>query len=124
MAFIERLSLKERFSSPAALALFGAFAVPEPFGTIILAYAAFWWWRSRKKQTAQLADANAPLLAAKISQHEIDRRLFDLRRHRAECGVEPAANAVYGGDDHDGNTGGNNGVFDRRRRGLILHKCP
>ena len=51
MAFIERLSLKERFSSPAALALFGAFAVPEPFGTIILAYAAFWWWRSRKSKS-------------------------------------------------------------------------
>ena len=66
MAFIERLSWKERFSSPGALALFGAFAVPEPFGTIILAYAAFWWWRSRKKQIAQLAGTNAPLLPASL----------------------------------------------------------
>lgn len=73
MAFIERLSLKERFSSPAALALFGAFAVPEPFGTIILAYAAFWWWRSRKKQIAQLAGTNMPLLPASISQHVTDQ---------------------------------------------------
>jgi hypothetical protein len=48
MTFMERLSFKKRFGSPVKLALFGAFAVPEPLGTIILAYAAIWWWRSRK----------------------------------------------------------------------------
>ena len=73
MTFIERLSLKKRFSSPAALAVFGAFAVPEPFGTIILAYAAFWWWRTRRNKAGKLNSADDPLFAA------------DIARHAAEC---------------------------------------
>lgn len=78
MAFIERLSLKERFSSPAALALFGAFAVPEPFGTIILAYAAFWWWRSRKIKSRKLSGNGAPLTAIKPLGYAAAYRLFQL----------------------------------------------
>ena len=48
MTFIERLSFKKRFGTPATLALFGALAAPEPLGTIMLIYAAMWWWQSRK----------------------------------------------------------------------------
>jgi hypothetical protein len=72
MTFMERLSLKKRFSSPAALAVFGAFAVPEPFGTIILAYAAFWWWRSRKNKSGKLNGGDQPLFAADIARHAAD----------------------------------------------------
>ncbi len=68
MTFIKRLSLKKRFGSPAALAVFGAFAVPEPFGTIILAYAAFWWWRSRKNKAGKLNGVEEPLFAADIAR--------------------------------------------------------
>lgn len=72
MTFLERVSLKKHFDSPATLALFGAFAVPEPFGTIILAYAAFWWWRSRKIKAAGLKAGNGPPFAAGKSQHAAD----------------------------------------------------
>jgi hypothetical protein len=68
MVFIERLSLKERFRSPAALAVFGAFAVPEPFGTLVLAYAAFWWWRSRKNKAGKLNSGDEPLFTADIAR--------------------------------------------------------
>ena len=69
MTFIKRLSLKKRFGSPAALAVFGAFAVPEPFGTIILAYAAFWWWRSRKNKADKFGGTGEPRFAADIARH-------------------------------------------------------
>lgn len=72
VTFIERLSFRKRFESPATLALFGAFAVPEPFGTIILAYAAFWWWRSRKSKAAGLRSGNEPPLATDIAQRAPD----------------------------------------------------
>jgi hypothetical protein len=52
MAFMERLSFKRRFGSPVTLALFGAFAAPEPLGTIMLLYAAMWWWQSRRVKGA------------------------------------------------------------------------
>jgi hypothetical protein len=48
MSCLERLSFKKRFRSPAALAIFGAFAAPEPLGAIMLVCAAMWWWKSRK----------------------------------------------------------------------------
>jgi hypothetical protein len=69
MTFIERLSLKKRFSSPAALAVFGAFAVPEPFGTIILAYAAIWWWRSRRNKAGKSKGTEERLFAADVARH-------------------------------------------------------
>jgi len=69
---MERVSFKKRFGSPAALALFGAFAVPEPFGTIVLAYAAVWWWQSRRNQKAQLTGDDAPLFAANMIQRVAD----------------------------------------------------
>jgi hypothetical protein len=69
MTFVERLSLKKRFSSPAALAVFGAFAVPEPFGTLILAYAALWWWRSRKTRAVKLNGADESVFAADLARH-------------------------------------------------------
>ena len=124
MAFIERLSLKERFSSPAALALFGAFAVPEPFGTIILAYAAFWWWRSRKIKSRKLSGNGAPLTAIKPLGYAAAYRLFQLSRNRAERGVEPGADTANCGDNHNGNAGGDNRVFDGGRRALISYKGP
>ncbi len=52
MTFIERLSFKKRFGTPVTLALFGALAAPEPLGTIMLIYAAMWWWQSRKVKAA------------------------------------------------------------------------
>jgi hypothetical protein len=124
MAFIERLSLKERFSSPAALALFGAFAVPEPFGTIILAYAAFWWWRSRKIKARKLRDSGAPLTAIQPHAYAAAYRLFQLSRHRTEGGVEPGADTANCGDNHNRNAGGDNRVFDGGRRALISDKGP
>lgn len=69
MTFLKRVSFKKRFGSPAALAVFGAFAVPEPFGTIILAYAAFWWWRSRKNKADKLSGADERLFTADIAKH-------------------------------------------------------
>ena len=48
MKSLEPLSFKKRFRSPAALALFGAFAAPEPLGAIMVVCAAMWWWSSRK----------------------------------------------------------------------------
>jgi hypothetical protein len=48
MDFIKRLPFKKRFRSPAALAVFGAFAAPEPLGAIMVFCAAIWWWKSRK----------------------------------------------------------------------------
>jgi Flp pilus assembly protein TadB len=125
MAFIERLSLKERFSSPAALALFGAFAVPEPFGTIILAYAAFWWWRSRKIKSRRLGNSDAPSLAAiKPRAYAAAYRLFQLGRDRTKRGVELGADAVDCGYNHNGNAGSDNGIFDGGSPGLVLHKSP
>jgi len=44
---MERLSFKKRFGSPTTLALFGAFAAPEPLGILMLIYAAVWWLKSR-----------------------------------------------------------------------------
>jgi hypothetical protein len=124
MAFIERLSLKERFISPAALALFGAFAVPEPFGTIILAYAAFWWWR-RKIKSRRLGASDAPSLAAvKPRAYAAAYRLFQLGRDRTKRGVELGADAVDGGYNHNGKARGDDGVFDRRGPGLVLHERP
>jgi hypothetical protein len=125
MAFIERLSLKERFSSPGALALFGAFAVPEPFGTIILAYAAFWWWRSRKIKSRRLGNSNAPSLAAiKPRAYAAADRLFQLGRDRTKRGVELGADAVDCGYDHNGKPGGDDRVFDGGGPGLVLHEGP
>jgi len=49
---MERLLFKKRFRSPAALAVFGAFAAPEPLGVIMLICAAVWWWRSRQAAIA------------------------------------------------------------------------
>jgi hypothetical protein len=124
MAFIERLSLKERFSSPAALALFGAFAVPEPFGTIILAYAAFWWWRSRKIRSRKLGNDAPSLAAIKPRAYAAAYRLFQLGRDRAKRGVELGANTVDGGYDHNGKAGGDDRVFDGGSPGLVFHKRP
>jgi len=125
MTFLERVSFKKRFESPAMLALFGAFAVPEPFGTIILAYAAFWWWRSRKIKAAGLKGGDEPPFAADITSRIADcRGLFDLGRHRRKRGVEFGADAVHGGDNDDGNAGGNYGVFNGGGAGLVLHKDP
>jgi hypothetical protein len=59
MGVMERLSFKERFRSPAALAAFGAFAVPEPFGAIMLFCAAIWWWRRRRRKVLSLAIESA-----------------------------------------------------------------
>jgi hypothetical protein len=65
MRFLGRLSLRKRFRSPAALAAFGAFAVPEPFGAIILLCAAVWWWhRRRRKGLAVAIEAPAPMESA------------------------------------------------------------
>jgi hypothetical protein len=125
MTFLERVSFKKRFDSPATLALFGAFAVPEPFGTIILAYAAFWWWRSRKIKAAGLKADHGPPFAAEISQHAADRfRLFQLGRHRRKRGVELSADAIDRRDNDDGNAGGDYGVFNGRGAGVVLHKGP
>jgi hypothetical protein len=125
MAFIERLSLKERFSSPGALALFGAFAVPEPFGTIILAYAAFWWWRSRKIKSRRLGNSNAPSLAMiKPRAYAAAYRLFQLGRDRTNRGVELGADTVDRGYDHNGKPGGDDRVFDGGSPGLVLHEGP
>lgn len=33
-----------KFKSPTALAAFGAFFVPEPFGVCFVLIAAIWWW--------------------------------------------------------------------------------
>jgi hypothetical protein len=125
MAFIERLSWKERFSSPGALALFGAFAVPEPFGTIILAYAAFWWWRSRKIKLRKLGNSDAPSWTAiKPRAYAAAYRLFQLGRDRAKRGVELGADAVDCGYNHDGKAGGNDRVFDGGSPGLVVHERP
>jgi hypothetical protein len=125
MTFLERVSFKKRFESPATLALFGAFAVPEPFGTIVLAYAAFWWWRSRKRKPTGLKSGDELPFAADITPRVAGAfRLFQLGRHRTECGVEPGADAVHCGDNDDGNAGGNYGVFDGGGAGLVLHKRP
>jgi len=59
MGVMGRLSFKERFRSPAALAAFGAFAVPEPFGAIMLFCAAIWWWRRRRRKVLSLAIESA-----------------------------------------------------------------
>lgn len=48
MRFLQNPAFKGRFRSPTTLALFGAFAAPEPLGTIMVLCAALWWWRSRK----------------------------------------------------------------------------
>ncbi len=62
MRFLGRLSLRKRFRSPAALAAFGAFAVPEPFGAIILLCAAVWWWHARRRKELVVAiEAPAPM---------------------------------------------------------------
>jgi hypothetical protein len=125
MTFLERVSFKKRFESPATLALFGAFAVPEPFGTIILAYAAIWWWRSRKRKTTGLTGGNELPFAPDITRRAAGAfRLFQLGRHRRKCGVELGADAVHGGDNDDGNAGGDYGVFDGGGAGLVLHKGP
>jgi hypothetical protein len=122
MTFLERVSFKKRFESPATLALFGAFAVPEPFGTIVLAYAAVWWWRSRKRKTTGLKSGDElPFVAPRVTGAF---RLFQLGRHRRKCGVEPGADAVHGGDNDDGNAGGNYGVFDGGGGRVVLHKDP
>jgi hypothetical protein len=55
MGVMGRSSFEERFRSPAALAAFGAFAVPEPFGVIMLFCAAIWWWRRRRRKVLSLA---------------------------------------------------------------------
>jgi hypothetical protein len=60
MGVMGRLSLKEQFRSPAALAAFGAFAVPEPFGAIMLFCAAIWWWRRRRRKVLSLTIESAP----------------------------------------------------------------
>jgi hypothetical protein len=123
VTFIERLSFKKRFESPATLALFGAFAVPEPFGTIILAYAAFWWWRSRKIKAAGLSGGDEPPLAADIASRITDcLRLFDLSRNRRKRSVELGANAVHRRHNDDGNAGGDYGVFNRGGGGVVLHE--
>jgi hypothetical protein len=49
MNHTHRVALKKRFNSPAALAAFGAFAVPEPLGAIMVVCAAIWWCWSRKR---------------------------------------------------------------------------
>ncbi len=49
MSGTERFAPTKRFSSPAALAAFGAFAAPEPIGLILLICAAVWWWRARRR---------------------------------------------------------------------------
>ncbi len=49
MRSLDYSALKKRFRSPATLALFGAFAAPEPAGVIIVLCAALWWLRSRKR---------------------------------------------------------------------------
>jgi hypothetical protein len=64
MRVLGRLSLRKRFRSPAALAAFGAFAAPEPFGAIILLCAAVWWWHRRRKGLAIAIDAPAPMESA------------------------------------------------------------
>jgi hypothetical protein len=51
MNHTHRVALKKRFNSPAALAAFGAFAVPEPLGAIMVVCAAIWWCWSRKRQS-------------------------------------------------------------------------
>jgi hypothetical protein len=123
MTFIDRLSLKERFRSPATLALFGAFAVPEPFGTIILAYAAVWWWRSRKNKSRKLNGSDtSPLAAIKPRGFAAAYRLFQLGRDRTKRGVEPGADAANCGDNHYGNAGGDDRVFDGGSPALVLHK--
>jgi hypothetical protein len=125
MTFLERVSFKQRFGSPAALALFGAFAVPEPFGTIILAYAAFWWWRSRKIKARELNSGGEPPSAADVTQRVVDCvSLFQLGRHRRKCGVEAATDAVHCRDNDDGNAGGDYGIFNGGGGGLVLRKRP
>jgi hypothetical protein len=59
MGVMGRLSFKKRFRSPAALAAFGAFAVPEPFGAIMLFCAAIWWWQRRRRKVLSLAIESA-----------------------------------------------------------------
>ena len=49
MSSAERFESTKRFSSPAALAAFGAFVAPEPIGLILLICAAVWWWRARRR---------------------------------------------------------------------------
>ena len=49
MNHTHRVALKKRLNSPAALAAFGAFAVPEPLGAIMVVCAAIWWCWSRKR---------------------------------------------------------------------------
>jgi hypothetical protein len=121
MTFLERVSFKKRFESPATLALFGAFAVPEPFGTIILAYAAFWWWRSRKIKAAGLKGCDELPVAAETTPRVAGAlRLFQLGRHRTERRVDLGADAVDGDDNDDGNAGGNYGVFNGGGAGLVL----
>jgi len=55
MSSVERMSFKRRFRSPAALAIFGAFAAPEPLGAILLVCSAMWWWRSRGERSGDTA---------------------------------------------------------------------
>jgi len=125
MTFLERVSFKKRFASPATLALFGAFAVPEPFGTIILAYAAFWWWRSRKVKTARLNSGGEPAVAADMIQRVAEAfRLFQLGRNRRKCSVELGADTVHRGDNDDGNAGGDYGVLNGGGGHLVLDKRP
>jgi hypothetical protein len=125
MTFLERVSFKNRFESPATLALFGAFAVPEPFGTIILAYAAVWWWRSRKRKADGLKGNDEPPFVAEISQRAADAfRLFKLSRRRRNRRDELGADAVHGRNSDDGNAGSNYGLFNGRSAGPVLHKRP
>jgi hypothetical protein len=125
MTFLERVSFKKRFESPATLALFGAFAVPEPFGTIILACAAFWWWRSRRRKAAGLKGGDELPPAADITQQVAGAfGLFQLGRYRRKCGVELGADSVHSSDNDDGNAGGNYSVFNGGGPGLVLHKGP
>ena len=61
MGFVECLSFTKRFRSPGALAVFGAFAAPEPLGAIMLICAVVWWWQ-RSCNVGTRCDPRTPRL--------------------------------------------------------------
>jgi len=71
------------------------------------------WRRTRALTAVSIREPGATLDIA---------ALFQRRIYRSEVGVEGAADAVDGGDDHNADAGGDQAIFDRGGAGIIIQE--
>jgi len=84
-----RMESFREIKSPVALATFGAFFVPEPFGVCLVLFAAIWWLR-RKVYHSDDVD-----LLLEVSGSSLDFYIFRAERSVARTVVLPIDRAVY-----------------------------